>query len=78
MRIPLRLPGKKAKTPKPPTALDVLRAELAKAYELHPAYLMPGSIVTALEEAGFTIISHDDLDREIALAYAAGAVDAEA
>lgn len=59
------------------TVNDVLREVLERAHGLHPAYLMPGAIISALEEAGFMIISHEDFDGEIALAYQAGALDAE-
>lgn len=52
---------------------DVIREQLAKAYALHPGHLMPTAIIAALSDAGFRIISDDDYDREIALAYQAGA-----
>jgi hypothetical protein len=68
MKFPncLKAPQKKM------TAQDVLRAELKKAHDLHPAWAMPGAVITALTDAGFTIISNDELDTEIALAFQAG------
>ena len=60
--------GKKKKL----NAQDVLRSELKKAHDLHPAWAMPGAVIGALEDAGFTIISNDELDNEIALAFQAG------
>ncbi|AAN01953.1 hypothetical protein SEA_NIEBRUSAYLOR_19 [Mycobacterium phage NiebruSaylor] len=51
---------------------DVIQSELDKAYALHPAHLMAGSVVNALAEAGFRIISEDELSAEIAAAHEAG------
>lgn len=74
--VSIPLPYRPKPQRKKPTPADVIRSELQKAYDLHPAYLMPGAVIGALEEAGFTIISTDDLDREIAYAYQAGTDDA--
>lgn len=68
----IRLPSP-PKRPKKLTAQDVLRSELKKAHDLYPAWAMPGAVIGALEDAGFTIISNDDLDTEIELAFQAGA-----
>ena len=57
------------------TASDVIQSQLQKAYALHPGHLMPGAVIAALGEAGYTILSNDELDNEVALAYEAG-VDA--
>lgn len=54
------------------TASDVLRAELEKQRDIAPGYLLPSSVIAALEEAGFSIMSADDIDNEIALAFQAG------
>lgn len=54
------------------TAEDVILPVLERGHDLHPAYLMPGAVTYALREAGFVILSTDDLDNEIALAYQAG------
>lgn len=66
----------RSKKPQKRTFDDVLRDQLAKAYDLHPGYLMPGSITAALEAEGFTIVSHEDFDREILEAYQMGYTDA--
>ena len=60
-----------------PTAADVIRSELKKAYDLYPDYLFPASVTTALADAGFTIVSDDDMERELHLAYEAGVMAAE-
>lgn len=54
------------------TAQDILRSELRKAHDLHPAWAMPGTVINALEDAGFLIMSHDDMENEIAFAFQAG------
>lgn len=51
---------------------DVIQAELDKAYAIHPAYLMSGSVVSALAEAGFRIASEEELADEMASAFQAG------
>ena len=71
----VRMPGRKKKST-PITARDVLREQLSIAYDLHPGYLMPASIEAALEDAGFLIMSADQLAAETELAFQAGA-DAE-
>lgn len=68
MKVPAVLNRRKKKV----RPEDVIREQLAKAYALHPGYLMPGAITSALEDAEFRIISEDDLDREIAAAHQAG------
>lgn len=72
MRIPFLNCGKAPRKTQKPTAESVILSELRKAYDLHPVRVMPGAIVAALDDAGFTIISYDDLDNEIALAHQAG------
>ena len=62
--------------PRKVTAEDVLSQELQKAHRLHPNRLLPSSVIAALDDAGFIIISHDDLENEIALAHAAGREEA--
>lgn len=57
------------KRPKPE---DVIREQLATAYAIHPGHLMPGAVMKALSDAGFRVISEDDLQDEIALAHQAG------
>ena len=52
--------------------LDVINEQLDLARALHPGYLMAGAVVVALEEAGYTIMSEDQLQAEIALAHQAG------
>ena len=54
------------------TAQDVLRSELKKAHDLHPAWAMPGAVINALEDAGFVIMSADERESEIAFAFQAG------
>jgi len=39
---------------------------------MYPARMMPGTIISALNDAGFVIVSEADLDAEIALAFQAG------
>ena len=57
---------------RPKTAQDVLREQLELAHDIAPGYVMPGSVVSALEEAGFSIMSHDDIQNEVADAFQAG------
>ncbi len=73
MRV--RMPGRKPKRQKI-TARDVLREQLSIAYDLHPGHLMPAAVELALEDAGFLIMSADQLAAETELAFQAGA-DAE-
>lgn len=42
------------------------------AHKIHPGYLMAGAVVNALSEAGYTIMSDEQLAAEIALAHQAG------
>lgn len=63
---------RKARANKTLTAADVLRSELEKAHDIAPGYVLPGSVVSALEDAGFVIMSADDIENEISLAYQAG------
>lgn len=72
MRIPFLNCGKAPQKKQKPTAEGVILSELKKAYDIHPVRVMPSAVVAALDEAGFTIISYDDLDNEIALAHQAG------
>jgi len=58
------------------TACDVLREQLSIAYDLHPGHLLPAAVEAALEDAGFLIMSADQLAAETELAFQAGA-DAE-
>lgn len=72
MRIPIR---KDRRSPrKKPTAEDVLRSELKKWYDIFPVE-MPSILLSALADDGFTIMSADDLQNEIALAHQAGRDD---
>lgn len=50
----------------------MIRAALRDAYDRYPAYPMPSTVIAALADAGFEIISSSDLDDEIALAHQAG------
>ena len=59
----------------------IIQDELDKAYAIHPAHLMSGSVISALADAGFRIISEDELADEVACAFQAGVAsvtDAEA
>jgi hypothetical protein len=73
-----KLAAKFSRTPKKRDVNDVLREVLDRAHSIHPAYTLPGAVTSALEEAGYTIISHEEFDREMALTYQAGQLDAEA
>lgn len=68
MRIPLRT---RKKTPEL-TPESIIRAGLQQAYKIHPARVMPSTIIGSLKAAGFVIMSEADLDSEIALAFQAG------
>lgn len=70
MKLAVR--NRRKKKQGPPTAEDVIGEKLATAYAIHPGHLMPGAITSALDDAGFRIISDEDFDREIALAHQAG------
>ncbi len=68
MKIQLR-PRRKAKDRTPES---VILAGLQQAHNMYPARMMPSAIISALNDAGFVIVSEADLDAEIALAYQAG------
>ena len=68
MKIQLRT-RRKAKEVTPES---VILAGLQQAHAMYPARMMPGTIVSLLKDAGFTIISNTELDAEIALAFQAG------
>ena len=68
MKIQLR-PRRKAKDRTPES---VILAGLQQAYNMYPAMAMPSTIISALRDAGFVIVSEADLDAEIALAFQAG------
>ena len=61
---------------KPPirklTPEDVIRSVLKQAYDVHPAHLMPTAVIVALADAGFAVMSGDEVENEIALAFQAG------
>lgn len=57
------------------TATAVIQTQLMKAYDVYPTHMLPSAVVSALEDAGFLILSADQLDYEIQLAYQAGTND---
>lgn len=55
-----------------PSARDVINDQLTLARQLYPGYLMAGSVINALEDAGYVVLDRDQFDDEIALAHSAG------
>lgn len=53
-------------------AQEVIQEKLELARDIAPGTVMAGGVIAALDEAGYVIMSHDDLEAEIALAYQAG------
>ena len=72
----MKIPLMKRKSEKP-TPAGVIQSQLAKAYGMHPARLMPSTVVAALEEAGYLIMSNDQISAEVELAFQAGRESAE-
>ena len=68
------MPRKRQKA-EAPTAESVIAAGLRTAYDMHPAHMLPSTIIVSLAAAGFMIMSEADLDAEIALAFQAGQED---
>lgn len=68
MKIRFR-PSRKAREKTPE---NIILAGLQQAYNMHPARMMPGTIIRLLNDAGFVVVSEADLDAEIALAFQAG------
>ena len=68
MRIPLRTRRKAA----PSTPESVISAVMQKAYSIYPAHMMPSAIIRLLADSGFVIMSEDEIQAEIALAFQAG------
>jgi len=68
MKIPLRT-RKKAQEPTPES---VILAGLRQAHAMYPTRMMPGTIISSLNAAGFVIVSEAELDAEVALAFQAG------
>jgi len=68
----VKIPLKNRLKQKQPSAHDVIQEELHTAYAIHPGHLMPSAIITALQEEGYRIVLHDEMESEIALAYQAG------
>ena len=64
--------GRKKTALRQPTVRDVINEQLMLAHKIHPGYLMAGAVVNALSEAGYTIMSDEQLAAEIALAHQAG------
>lgn len=63
-KIPLR--ARKKQTEQTPES--AILAGLQRAYDI----MMPSAIIGSLRDAGFVIMSEDQLDAEVALAYQAG------
>jgi hypothetical protein len=45
---------------------------MQKAYSIYPAHMMPSAIIRLLADSGFVIMSEDEIQAEIALAFQAG------
>lgn len=50
----------------------MINDQLTLAHQLHPGHLMAGAVVNALAEAGYAVISDEQMQAEIALAHQAG------
>lgn len=68
MRIPLRTRRKEA----PPTPESVISAVMQKAHSIYPARMMPSAVIRSLADAGFVIMSEDEIQAEIVIAFQAG------
>lgn len=68
MRIPIRVRRKAV----PATPESVISAVMQEAYSIYPTRMMPTAIIRALAEAGFVIMSEDEIQAEIAIAFQAG------
>ncbi len=56
----------------PPTPESVISAVMQKAYSIYPARMMPNAVIRSLADAGFVIMSEDEIQAEIVLAFQAG------
>jgi hypothetical protein len=45
---------------------------MQKAYSIYPAHMMPSAIIRLFADAGFVIMSEDEIQAEIVLAFQAG------
>lgn len=56
----------------PSTPESVISAVMQRAYSIYPARMMPSAVIHSLADAGFVIMSEDEIQAEIALAFQAG------
>lgn len=56
----------------PPTPESAISAVMRVAYSLYPARMMPNVVIGLLADNGFVILSEDELQAEIAIAFQAG------
>lgn len=68
MRIPLWTRRKEA----PPTPESAISAVMREAYSIYPARMMPSAVIRSLADAGFVIMSEDEIQAEIVIAFQAG------
>ena len=68
MRIPLRTRRKAEKS----TPESVISAVMQKAHSIYPARMMPSAVIRLLSDAGFVIVSEDEIQSEIVIAFQAG------
>ena len=45
---------------------------MQKAYSIYPARMMPSAVIRLFADAGFVIMSEDEFQAEIAIAFQAG------
>ena len=56
----------------PATPDSVISEVMQKAYSIYPARMMSSAVIRSLTDAGFVIMSEDEIQSEIALAFQAG------
>ena len=68
MRIPLSMRRKAA----PSTPESAISAVMQKAHSIYPARMVPSAVIRLLADAGFVIMSEDEIQAEIVIAFQAG------
>ena len=68
MRIPLPMRRKAA----PSTPESAISEVMKKAHSIYPARMMPSAAIRLLADAGFVIMSEEEIHAEIVIAFQAG------
>ena len=56
----------------PPTPESAISAVMQKAYSIYPARMVPSAVIRLLADDGFVVISEDEIQAEIVIAFQAG------